>query len=134
LLKWRNCSPVNKKLFMENQNEKIKIINEKVSLSELKIIAVERFGDMVKAVVDTDKEIMAVGGEMHADEETELLKNGSKQESLWGINLYPDNLESDFVEFDSMINIRPRQNNRSRGVENAQIREKILEIVKKLIG
>lgn len=134
LLKWRNCSPVNKKLFMENQNEKIKIINEKVSLSELKIIAVERFGDMVKAVVDTDKEIMAVGGEMHADEETELLKNGSKQESLWGINLYPDNLESDFVEFDSMINIRSRQNNRSRGVENAQIREKILEIVKKLIG
>lgn len=134
MLKWRNCSPVNKKLFMENQNEKIKIINEKVSLSELKIIAVERFGDMVKAVVDTDKEIMAVGGEMHADEETELLKNGSKQESLWGINLYPDNLESDFVEFDSMINIRSRQNNRSRGVENAQIREKILEIVKKLIG
>lgn len=113
--------------------EKIKIITDKISLAELKEIAKERFGDMIKVVVDIEKAIMAIGGEMHADEEMIMLENGSKQENLWGINIYPDNVGQDFVEFDSMINIRPRQNNRSRGVENEEIREKILSVVGRLI-
>ncbi|MBI2037994.1 MAG: hypothetical protein HYT15_03670 [Candidatus Magasanikbacteria bacterium] len=112
----------------------MKIIISKISTTEIKAIAQERFGDMVKCVVDLEKGIMAIGGEMHADEEAILLENGSKQENLWGINLYPDNKGDDFVEFDSMINIRPRQNNRSRGVENEEIRKKILEIISKLVG
>lgn len=112
----------------------IRIITKKISLLELKKIAEERFGDMAKAVIDLEREIMAIGGEMHADEEEILLEDGSKQENLWGINLYPEKIASDFVEFDSMINIRPRQGNRSRGVEDAAARDKILEIVKKLIG
>jgi len=113
----------------------IKIIKSKISLDELKEIANERFGDMVKGVVDIKNGIMALGGEMHADEEAVLLNENSKQEDLWGINLYPDMFEDeDFVEFDSMINIRPGQGNRSRGVEDEEIRKQILEIVKKLVG
>lgn len=112
----------------------IQIITEKISLPELKKKAEERFGDMVKGVVDLEKGVMAIGGEMHADEEALLLENGSKQVDLWGINLYPDNKGDDFVEFDSMINIRPRQNNRSRGVEDEATRGKILEVVNKLVG
>ena len=112
----------------------IKIITEKISLPEFKKKAEERFGDMVKCVVDLERGIMAIGGEMHADEEALLLENGSKQDDLWGINLYPDNTGENFVEFDSMINIRPRQNNRSRGVEDEMIRKKIVEVVSKLVG
>lgn len=91
------------------------------------------FGDLVKAVVDTKREIMAIDAELHADEEKLLLENGSKQENLWGINIYPDNNEDTWIEFDSMINLRPHQNNYSRGVDNPQIQKEIIQIVNKLI-
>jgi hypothetical protein len=93
----------------------------------------ELFGDMVKAVVDVEKRIMAVGAELHADEEAFLLERNSRQEDLWGINLYTDRAISEIVEFDSMINIRPRQKNRSRGVEDLSIRERIIGIVEELV-
>ena len=105
------------------------ILKEKITLSELKEIAGHIFGDMVKAVADVDKQILAIDAELHSDLESELLANGSNQESLWGFNLYPEESE-DFIEYDSLINIRPRQNNRSRDVEDPVIREKIVEIVK----
>ena len=112
----------------------IRLVTEKITIPELKKVAEERFGDMVKAVVDIEKGIMAIGAEMHVDEEAFLLERGSQQSDLWGINLYPDMFGADdFVEFDSMINIRPRQGNRSRGVESEQIRSKILDIVEKLV-
>lgn len=111
----------------------IRIVKEKVSLAELKQMAQEVFGDMVKAVVDVEKGIMALGGEMHADEETVLLGHGSRQENLWGINLYPEKVGKDFVEFDSLINIRPRQGNRSRYVEDEAIRNKIAAAVNDLL-
>mgnify|MGYP001585071664 CR=1 FL=1 len=76
---------------------------------------------------------MAVGGELHADEEALLLEQGSRQQDLWGINFYPEKNGDGFVEFDSMINIRPSQNNRSRSVEDAATREKILAIVHQLV-
>ena len=112
--------------------EEIILVTKSIGKKELKDIALRRFGDMVKAVVDLEKQIMAIGGELHADEEAFLLQQDSKQENLWGINLYPDLKMPDMVEFDSMINIRPRQNNRSRSVENAEIRKQILDIIKKL--
>jgi len=62
-----------------------------------------------------------------------LLENGSKQKSLWGINLYPEIQGNGFVEFDSMINMRPSMGNRSRGIENEEIRGKITAIVAKRI-
>jgi hypothetical protein len=77
---------------------------------------------------------MAIGGELHSDEEAFLLEQNSKQENLWGINLFTELDSSDMVEFDSMINVRPAQNNRSRGIESEVLREKITEIVKELMN
>jgi hypothetical protein len=111
----------------------MRIITEVLKLAELKQIAAAGFGDMVKAVVDISTESIAVDAELHADLEALLLENGSKQKDLWGINLYPDLEAKDFLEYDSMINIRPSQNNRSRGVDSAEIREKIAGIVEKRI-
>lgn len=110
----------------------IRIVDANITRNELKTIAKERFGDLVKAVVDTNREIIAIGGELHADEEAYLLKLGSRQEDLWGINLYPDGNEQNRIEFDSMINLRPRQGNRSRGVDDETIREKIRQVIAKL--
>ncbi len=91
------------------------------------------FGNLVKAVVDIDREIMAVDAALHADQEAFLLEDGSQQENLWGINIYPELIGNDMIEFDSMINLRPYMNNRSRGVEDEKIRNKIITIVTKLI-
>jgi len=88
---------------------------------------------MVKAVMDVEKGVMAIGGELHADEEAFLLERDSKQENLWGINLYPERDFTEMIEFDSMINIRPRQNNRSRDVEDPTVRDQIIKITRKLV-
>lgn len=111
----------------------VTLISEPISLQQLRETGEDLFGDMVKAVVDVEKEIMALGAELHADEEAFLLEGNSIQENLWGINLYTNREMPEMVEFDSMINIRPRQNNRSRGVENHELRERIIGIVRKLI-
>jgi hypothetical protein len=111
----------------------VTLIDKPISKQELKVLAEELFGDMIKGVVDIEKGIMAIGGELHADEEAFLLARDSRQENLWGINLYPDREPSDMIEFNSMINIRPRQNNRSRGVEDPTIRERIISIVSELV-
>ena len=115
-------------------SEEVKIIIEPVSLADLKAMAQDGFGNLVKAVVDVDREIMAVDGELHADEEALLLENGSQQKNLWGINIYPELEGADRIEFDSLINIRPAQGNRSRGIDHMEIREKIIQIVHKLIS
>ena len=111
----------------------MQIVTEKIAVTELKKMSESFSEGLVKAVVDVQQEIMAVDSELHADLEKFLIENGSYQENLWGINLYPDFEDEDFVEFDSMINIRPRQNNRSRGVEDESLRKAILHIVGKLI-
>jgi hypothetical protein len=109
------------------------LISEPISIQELRDIGEELFGDMVKAVVDVDKRIMVVGAELHADEEAFLLERDSRQEDLWGINLYASRAMPEMIEFDSLINIRPRQNNRSRGVEDLNLRQRIVEIVSSLV-
>lgn len=111
----------------------MRIIKTRISIQELKKNAEETFGNLVKAVVDTEKEIMVIGGELHSDEEALLIEQGSKQQNLWGINLYPVIEQKDWIEFDSIINIRPSQDNLSRGVDNLEIREKIIQIVNKLL-
>ncbi len=110
----------------------MKIVSESLPLDELTQMAAV-FGDMVKAVVDVDRELLAVDAELHADLEALLLESGSKQRSLWGINLYPGLQGEDFVEFDSMINMRPSQGNRSRSVDDAEMRKKIAEVVAKRV-
>lgn len=86
----------------------------------------------IKAVVDTRRNLIAVDSPMHYDCEQLLLENGSSQTDLWGINLYLDEEDlDDLIEFDSMINIRPAQDNRSRDVEDPIVRDKIKDVVKK---
>ncbi len=111
----------------------MKIITKKITNAELKQMAGKMFGNLVKVVVDIEKEIIAVDAELHSDVEELLLKHGSKQENLWGINLHPDEPHDKMIEFDSMINLRPSSGNRSRGIDDANIREKIIEIVKGLV-
>ena len=112
----------------------MKVISETLTLNELKRLASALFGDMVKAVVDVDKGLLALDAELHSDLEALLLERGSRQKYLWGINLYPDLSASDWIEFDSMINVRPSQGNKSRGVENGDLRDKIISIVHKRIS
>lgn len=111
----------------------MKIITTTLAINELQEMAANSFGSLVKAVVDTDRELLAVDAELHSDLEALLLDDGSKQISLWGINLYPQAKSDEFVEFDSVINIRPSQGNRSRGVQDEQLRKKISQIVAKMI-
>ena len=113
----------------------MKIIDRdnKIAFAELELMAENMFGDLIKAVVDIENEIMALDAELHADEEKELLVMGSRQENLWGINLYPEEIGDDFIEFDSMINLRPSWGNKSRGVDDKQTQAKIVNIVNSLV-
>jgi len=112
----------------------MKIISKSISLAEITKMAESRFGNLVKAVADVAKKVMVVDGELHADEEALLIQKGSRQSSLWGINLYPGKFGTDdFIEFDSMINLRPSQNNLSRGVDNKNIQIQIKQIVNQLV-
>ncbi len=91
------------------------------------------FGNLVKAVVDVKQEKVVVDAGLHSDEEQYLLSQGSNQSDLWGINIYPDNPKENRIEFDSMINIRPRDNNMSRSVDSTENQKRILEIMDKVI-
>lgn len=111
----------------------MKIVS-KISVSELQEMANKMYGTLVKADVDVVKKIIIVDMEMHVDGEQELLENGSSQQDLWGINLKPDKFGTDeFIEFDSMINIRPRQNNPSRYVLDSNVREQIIQLVGEVV-
>lgn len=115
-------------------SEPLRLVREPIRRAQLADLAAQQFGDMVKAVVDVSREIMALGGELHADDEALLLDDGSLQNDLWGINLYPDQTGDDWIEFDSMINVRPAQANRSRSVEDAALRLRIRRIVASLVA
>ncbi len=112
----------------------MKIIKKSIKKTELAEMAKEGFGDLIKAAVDIEQQIMAVGGEMHADAEVLLVeKAGSKRKDIWGINIYLEKDPGEWIEFDSMINLKPASGNRSRGVEDEAVRIKIMDLVRKLI-
>ena len=114
-------------------NFNMKIVTDTITIDEIKKMAADMFGDMVKAVVDVERGIVAVDAELHSDLEALLLDDGSKQKNLWGINIYPELVQDEFVEFDSLINIRPSQGNRSRGVADKALCSKIIGIVTKKV-
>lgn len=111
----------------------MKIFTEKIAKEEVKKLADEYFGDMVKVVVDIEKEILAAGGEFHSDSESLLLENGSKQENLWGINYFPGRQGDARIEYSALINIRPRNKNYSFEIKDSAICEKIKKIVDKIL-
>lgn len=102
-------------------------------MDEVRHLATGRFGDMVKGVVDLERRVMLLDADLHADQEAELLAGGSAQRHLWGINLYPDVDGPDWLEFDSMINLRPSFGNRSRGVDDVATQEAIRALVEALV-
>ena len=104
---------------------------QKANLLDLELKS--KYGALVKAVVDIELAIMIAGMTMHSDGEEILLENGSKQADLWGINLYLQQSVDEWIEYDSVINLRPSQGNDSRGVDDPAIREKIRQIVNHLV-
>lgn len=112
----------------------IKIINQKITIDELKSFLNKPFEEMVKFVIDIEKEIIALGGELHSDAEKVLLENGSMQKNLWGANIYPlRKKEAEKLEYSSLINIRPSQNNFSMEIAGKSLKKQIKNIVKKLL-
>ena len=111
----------------------MKILSHPIKHSDLNDMLPSFFGDMIKAVVDVKRGIVGLDAELHADIEKELLEQGSMQADLWGINLYPEMDGEDFIEFDSLINIRPHQGNRSRDVLDPAVRKRIIDVVNSLI-
>lgn len=112
----------------------IKIVKNPINKSELLEMASQQFGDFVKAVVDVEQGIMALGAELHADLEVLLMeKESSKRANTWGVNLYPGKTAEEWIEFDSMVNIKPAYGNRSRNVHDPEVREKIKQIVRRLV-
>ena len=111
----------------------MQILQQAISISELKELAQNTFGDMIKCVADVKRGLLAVDADLHADLERLLLEDGSAQEDLWGFNLWVEEEGEDFIEFDSLINIRSWQGNPSRSVEDPQVRGAIKSIVDKFI-
>ncbi len=111
----------------------IEIIKKRISSEILKKIAKNNYGDMVKGVVDIHLKIIALGGELHADAEAILLQDGSKQESLWGFNIYTDKPKDERIQYTSFINIRPSQSNRSLEIESIELKDKIQKVIDSLI-
>lgn len=107
--------------------------SDPIAIDDLRALARGRFGDMVKGVVDLRRGILLLDADMHADQEAELLAGGSAQRDLWGINLYPDGTDADWLEFDSMINLRPSFGNRSRGIDNPATRDAVAALVARLV-
>ena len=111
----------------------MQILQQPVTRTELKALAQNTFGDMIKCVADVKRGLLALDADLHADLERLLLESGSAQEDLWGFNLWVEEESEDFIEFDSLINIRSWQGNPSRDVIDPAVRESIKAIVKQFI-
>jgi len=109
------------------------IVRTAISLADVVVIAERRFGDMAKAAVDIGRGVMAIGGELHSDEEALLLEDGARQADVWGINIYPAEPGDAWIEFDAMINIRPSTGNRTRRVDDPSLQSRIRQVVDALV-
>lgn len=112
----------------------IVILNRRIEPSELARLTRLFFEDMVKYVVDVERRLVAVGGELHADAERLLLDSGSRQSDLWGANYHPGKGRDGCIEYTSLINIRPAQGNRSMLIGDPTVRDRVREITFALIG
>lgn len=112
----------------------IRIITNTITKEEMAEIAKEFYDNMVKGVIDVEQEIIALGGEYHMDANTILIERGSRQDHIWGFNIYLDKNDDDWLEYVSLINIRPTVGNRSMFIENEELRQKIKNIITKKIS
>jgi hypothetical protein len=107
--------------------------SDPIAIDDLRSLIPGRFRDFVKGVVDLRRGILLIDADMHADQEAALLAEGSNQRDLWGVNLYPQLGEADWIEFDSMINLRPSFGNRSRGIDDTETRAAVAALVESLV-
>lgn len=107
--------------------------NNKISSAELTELLGKPYEKLIKFVVDIDKKEVIFGGEMHADAEAEIIKKGSMQENIWGANIYPLNDNDQQLEYTSLINIRPHQNNLGMEILSSKLRKKINDIIDAVI-
>jgi Protein of unknown function (DUF5674) len=119
---------------MDDNALDIVMIESRIEPAELARLVLLHFEDMVKYVVDLERRIAAVGGELHADAEHLLLESGSRQSDLWGANYYPGRGPDECIEYTSLINIRPAQGNRGMLIVDPLIRERVREITFALLG
>lgn len=119
---------------MEESTPEIVIVDRQIDPDQLAQLVLYPFGDMVKLVVDIERKLIAVGGELHADAEHLLLESGSRQADLWGANYFPGRTHQDCIEYTAMINIRPSQKNRGMLIEDPTVRERVRELTFDLIG
>lgn len=108
----------------------IYILREKATKQQVQEM-MEMLETYIKLAVDIDRGNLAGGGAMHADCEAVLLEDGSQQEFIWGADWNPESQE---VTFESLINIRPRQNNRSLELQDPELRAKVEQVTRKLLG
>jgi hypothetical protein len=116
------------------QSAPIILVTKKITPEKLASFMGRPYDGMVKFVVDIEKRILALGGEMHADAEAELLDRESRQESLWGGNDYPGRGEAECIQYTSMINIRPSRKNLTMAVQDPKVREAMRAIVFDFVG
>lgn len=109
----------------------IRIVTDKISLDELKPVAEHWYGDMIKGAVDVEQEVLALGGEYHMDANMVLIEAGSRQGAIWGFNIHLNRERKNWIEFTSLINIRPAQGNRGMVIESRELQGKIRAIIEK---
>jgi hypothetical protein len=112
----------------------IVIVRERIEPAELKRLVLLYFEDMVKYVVDVERGVVGLGGEMHADAEQLLLEDGSRQVDLWGANYYPGRGRDGCIEYTALINIRPAAGNRSMEVQDPAVRDRVRDLTLALLG
>ncbi len=121
-------------VFVSESVPDILVLDRPIEQEELRVLVERFFEDMVKYVVDVDRGVIAIGGELHADAEAMLLERGCRQADLWGANYLPGRGEERCIEYTSLINIRPAQDNRSMEVEDPRLKDRIRELTFRLIG
>ena len=107
----------------------IHIVRQRATEKEINEM-LEGLETYIKLAVDVERNILAGGGEYHADCEEVLLEDGSRQEDIWGADWYPEHRK---VEFGALINIRPHQGNRSMEIEDPKLRDRIETITRALL-
>ena len=119
---------------MAAEPPEILVLDRRIPGPELARLVRQFFGDMVKYVVDVRQRVIAIGGELHADAEHELISGGSRQADLWGANYYPGRGRERCIEFTALINIRPAQGNPSMEIEDEAVRGAVREVTFELVG
>ena len=109
-----------------NLRPTIHLITEKATPQQVREMAAF-YTEHIKVAVDIERGVLAGGGEWHADCERVLLAQGSQPEKVWGAGYKPSSREVDFY---SLINIRPRQNNPDQDILSAEVRQSVEKIIR----